>query len=178
MWEGSGADLTGKLTLNTTELVLEILSLLAEVALCRVWPDGFDGVANAHDLAIQALSDNREVVRQRTVIVNEQNVFEILRSITTNKLSNDFRSDWRPDMIHAVRTADLFRIVEWCRAVSVGDDEYIRWREDLQGSFECVGNESSRLIARNHEAGIVNVGMEFGLCREVGERWILLEKDE
>lgn len=94
MWEGSGADLTGKLTLNTTELVLEVLSLLAEVALCRVWSDGFDGVANAHDLAIQALSDNREVVRQRTVIVNEQNVLEILRSITTNKLSNDLRSDW------------------------------------------------------------------------------------
>jgi hypothetical protein len=54
----------------------------------------------------------------------------------------------------------------------------VRWREDLQGSFECVGNESSRFVAWDHEACIVNIGVKLGLCREVGGRWILLEQNE
>jgi hypothetical protein len=71
VWESSRADLASKLTLNTAELVLKILGLLTKVALGGVWSDRFDGVANAHGLASQALSDNGEVVRQCTIIVNQ-----------------------------------------------------------------------------------------------------------
>ena len=89
MWEGSGADLTGKLTLNTTELVLEILGLLAKVSFRRVGSDGLDGVSNALDVASHAISDNREVVGKGAVVVDEQDVLEVLCSVEADELSDN-----------------------------------------------------------------------------------------
>lgn len=51
-------------------------------------------------------------------------------------------------------------------------------REDLQGSFESVGNESSRLVARNHETSVINSGWILSFCRVVGRWRVLLEKDK
>ena len=71
MGESGGTDLTSELSLNTAELVLQILGLLAEVALCRIRPDRLDSVSDALYIALHALSDDREVVRQGTVIIDE-----------------------------------------------------------------------------------------------------------
>ena len=81
-------------------------------------------------------------------------------------------------MVHAVWAAHFFRVVERCRAVTVGDDEDVRWREDLQSGLECVGDESSRLVARDHKAGIGNIRLDLGLCGVVGRGRVLLEEDE
>ena len=81
-------------------------------------------------------------------------------------------------MVYTVWTANLFSVVEWCGAVSVGDDEDVRRREDLQGGFKCVGDESCRLVAWNHEAGVRDIRLNLTLAGVFGSRRVSLEEDE
>jgi hypothetical protein len=178
MGESGGTNLTSELTLDTAELVLEILGLLAEVALCRVRSDGLDSISDALHIALHSLSDDREVIREGAVVIDEQDVLETLRSIASHELSDDFGSDRRPDVVHTVRAAHLLRIVERGGAVTVGDDKDLRWREDLQCSFEGGGNQACRFVAGNHQASIFDVGLHLGLAGKVGRRRIFLEEDQ
>jgi hypothetical protein len=121
--EGSRANLASKLTLDTTELVLEVLSLLAEVAFSRVGTDRLDGVSDALYVTLHSLRDDRKVFGKRAIIIDQEDIFKVFGCIAPDELSDDFRSDGRPNVVDTVRATDLFGIVERCRAVSVGDYE-------------------------------------------------------
>jgi len=81
-------------------------------------------------------------------------------------------------VVYTVWAANLFSVVEWCGTVSVGDDEDVRRREDLQGGFKCVGNESCGLVAWNHEAGVRDIRLNLSLAGIFGSRGVSLEEDK
>jgi hypothetical protein len=192
--EGGRTNLTGEGTLDTTELVFEILCsgmllemigasrrsdlLLAEVSLGRVRADGLDGVANAHHVSLKTVGNDREVLGQCTVVVDEKDVLEGLCCIATNKLSHNLRANGAPQVVDAVRLAHLFGVVQGCLAVSVGEDEDVLRREDLQSSLEGGGDESGGLVARNQKRGIFDVVLHDGVCVGIGGRRVLLEEDQ
>jgi hypothetical protein len=193
--EGGRTNLTGEGTLDTTEFVFEILCsvmllemigafrrgsdlLLTEVSLGRVGADGLDGVTDAHHVALKTIGNDREVLGQCTVVVDEKDILEGLCCIATNKLSHDLRADGAPQVVDAVRLAYLFGVVQGCLAVSVGEDENVLRREDLQSSLEGGGDESGGLVARNQERGIFDVVLHHGICVGVGGRRVLLEENQ
>jgi len=55
MWKGGTTDLACKCALNTRDFVFQILCLLTKRSFRRVGADGLDGVAHAHDLALQSI---------------------------------------------------------------------------------------------------------------------------
>ena len=78
-------------------------------------------------------------------------------------------------MVDSVWAADFLSVVERRGAVAVGNDEDMRGREDLQGSFKSVGDKASGLVAGDHETGIGNIGRGLGLGSVVGRWRVLLE---
>jgi hypothetical protein len=81
-------------------------------------------------------------------------------------------------MVDSVRAAHLLSVIERRRTVTIGDDEDVRWREDLQGSFERCSDQSRRFVAWNHQTRICYVGLNLGVAGEVGRWRIFLEKYE
>ena len=152
--------------------------MLAKVALRPAGSNRFDGVSDALGPASHTFGDDREVLGKSAVIVNEQDILECLCSVASDELCDDFGSDRRPDMVYTVWAAHLFRVVKRCLTVTVGNDKDVRWREDLQGSLEGVGDESGRLVARDHEASVGDVRFDLGLRREIGWWGVVLEEDK
>ena len=72
MWECSASNLACEGTLQTTDLILEVLSLLTQSpALVLWWPNGLDGIADALYLVTKAIADHGEVWRQSAIIINQ-----------------------------------------------------------------------------------------------------------
>lgn len=135
------ADLSSKLTLDTAELVLEILRLLTVVADRAVGTHTLDGVTETFDVALQAVRDNWKVRWQCAVVVNQQDVLEGLRCVAANELGHNLRSDRRPEVVDTVWAADLFGVVERSWAVTVCEHVNVRWRKDFQCCFKRRANE-------------------------------------
>lgn len=147
--ESSTADLAGKGTLETRQLVLEILSLLAPGTLGGVGTDTLDGVTDGLDLADEAVTHDGEVGRQSTVVINEEHILEALGLVATNVLGDNLGADAGPDVLDTVFGADIRGIVERRIRVTIGDDENVRGREDLNGCLQSRSNDVLRLVAGN-----------------------------
>jgi hypothetical protein len=111
MRKGGTPNLSGERSLQSTKLVLQILSLLAQSASRRIRADGFDRIANAHDFVFKPIAYNREVAWKCAVVVDEEDVGELFGRVAAYVLSNDFASDWTPDVVHAVLPTDFFCVV-------------------------------------------------------------------
>ena len=72
MGECSASNLSSKRALQSTNLIFEILGLLAQsTAFVLCWAHGLDGVANALDLVGKAVADYREVWWQGAIVVDQ-----------------------------------------------------------------------------------------------------------
>lgn len=71
MRESGRTNLTSKCTLDTRNLVFQILCLLTERSLGRKWTNRLDGVAHTHDLPLESVGDDGEVGRQSAVVVDK-----------------------------------------------------------------------------------------------------------
>jgi hypothetical protein len=193
--ESGRTDLTSEGTLDTAELVFEILCsevllvtikaytcsgdlLLAEVSLGRVGTDGLDGVTDAHHIALETIGHDREVLWQRAVIVNEKDVLEGLCCIASNELGHNLRTNRAPQVVDTVGLADLFGVVQRRLAVAVRKDEDVLSGEDLQSGLEGGGDESGGLVAGNQERGVLDVVLHHGVCVGIGRRRVFLEEDK
>jgi hypothetical protein len=81
-------------------------------------------------------------------------------------------------VIDSVRGAYFLGVIEGSRAVTVGEDENVRWREDLQSRFKCGSNKSGRLVAGDQECSVSDIVLDLGLGSGCSWRRVLLEKDE
>lgn len=81
-------------------------------------------------------------------------------------------------MSHSVRCTDFFSVVERCDAVSVGNNEDILGRENLQGSLQCSSNEFRRLVTRYQECrvGIILLDIFLGVVSNEGR--VALEENK
>jgi hypothetical protein len=91
--KSSRSDLASKLTLDTTELILEVLSLLAEIAFGRIGTDRLDGVPDTLYVALHAFRNDREVFGKCAVIIDQEDVFKVFSCVASNELGNDLRSN-------------------------------------------------------------------------------------
>lgn len=81
-------------------------------------------------------------------------------------------------MVDSVRRANFFGVVQRCWAVSVGKDEDVRCREDLQSCLKSGSNEIGGLIAGNEESCILDVVLNLGFGGELGWWRVVLENNE
>lgn len=166
--------------LKSADLVLQVLSLLAQRAFARLWADGFDRVANTFDFAFHAIADDGEVGGESAVVVDEKDVFEVFSGVAADELSDDFAADGRPDVIDAVGAADGFGIVERGGAVAVGDYENVVGGEDLEGGVKGGADDSGRFVAGDEEGGVVDAWgfLRVDIFDIRGHRRLVFEEDE
>jgi hypothetical protein len=89
MWERSAANFASERSLQSTDFVLEILSLLTQSAafvLCGA--HGLDSVANALYLVGKPVAHDGEVWWKGAVIIEQQDVFETFGGVAANVLSH------------------------------------------------------------------------------------------
>jgi hypothetical protein len=129
-------DLTRQLPLQPTDLILQILRLLAHRALRRIRPDRLDRIPDNFHLPFQAIADYGEVGWQSAVVVDEQDVGVAFGGVAADVLGDDLAADRTPDVVDAVGSADFFGVVEGGGAVAVGDDEDVFGWEDFEGCGE------------------------------------------
>jgi hypothetical protein len=129
--KGGTSQFAEECSLKTGHFVLQILCLLAKGTFRGVRPDTLDSIPDALDFVFETVTDDREIGRQGTVVVDKKDIFEALSSVTTGKLSNDLGTDGHPEMIDAVRSADFFSVVEWRFRIAIGDDENVLGWENL-----------------------------------------------
>ena len=122
MRKSSAADFAGEETLDAAELVLEVLRLLTQGPAGPSGASGFDGVANTFRMHVNAFGDDWKIWWKQAVVVNEDNVGEAFADTGTDKLSNEFATDWTPGTVDAIYIADVFSVVEWGGRVAVCND--------------------------------------------------------
>lgn len=112
-----------KRSLQSTDFILQVLSLLAQRAFKRPRAHGLYRVANAIDIALQPVAHDRKICRQRAVVVDEEDIGEAFRGVAPDVLSYDFATDRAPNVVDAVLTTDFFGVVQRHGTVAVCDDE-------------------------------------------------------
>lgn len=134
MRESGTSNLTCEGTLQSTDLVFQVLSLLAECAFGRLRPYRFDGVTDALDFVSQSIAHNREVRRECAIVVDKQHVGEFFRSVASNILSNNLATNGAPNVVDPVLTTYFFRVIQRYRAITICDDkDVLRWKYLLRG---------------------------------------------
>jgi hypothetical protein len=137
------ANLARKFSLQSTDLVLQILCLLTICPLRRVGSDRLDGIPNNLHFPLEAIADDGEVRWQGAVVVDEQDVGVSFGGIAADVLGDDLAADGTPDVVDAVWLADFFGVVEGGGAVAVCDYEDVFGWEDFdrccEGGADDVG---------------------------------------
>jgi hypothetical protein len=146
MRESSTSDLACERSLQSTDLVFQVLSLLAQSAFRRSWAYRFDCVADAHDFAFQLITYDRKVWWECAVVVNEENVSKSFCGVATNVLRDNLATDRAPNVIDAVLTTDLFCVIKRYGTVTICDYEDMFSRKDLLCSYKCGSDDVSSLI--------------------------------
>jgi len=104
-------DLARKFSLQSTNLVLQILCLLTICPLRRVGSDRLDRIPNNLHFAFEAIADDGEIRRQGAVVVDKQDVGVSFGSVAADVLGDDFAADGTPHVVDAVGLTDFFGVV-------------------------------------------------------------------
>lgn len=104
--------------------------MLAERAFGRLWAHRLDRIANTFDIVFQPVAHDREIRRQCTVVIDEENISEAFRGVTPDVLSDDLAADRAPNVVHSVLLAYFCCVVQRYGTVAVCDDEDVFLRKD------------------------------------------------
>lgn len=130
-----------KVSRQAGQLVLKILSLLNICALRLIWSRALDGVSNADSRSVFAFATdpirhNRQICRQKDIVVNEHAILKFLRKHYPDELCSDLATNRDPSMIDTIRLANILCIIQRCGRVSVGQDKNLVRFEDLERMFD------------------------------------------
>lgn len=140
------------------------MRLLAKSTSRRLRAYRLDRVSDTLDEICHTIADDGEAGWQSAVVydgrisvkhfllyngsltVNQEHVLETLSGIASNELRHNLAANRRPDMVYTVLITNSFRIVQRCRAVSVGDDEDVASWEDLDRTCQRWSNDVFGLV--------------------------------
>lgn len=141
------SDLARKRSLQSTDLVLQVLSLLTQSTFRRSRADRFDRIADALDSAFQLIAHDWEVCWECAVVINKEHVSEPFGSVAPDVLGNNFATDRTPNVVHAVLTTYLFCIVEGYGTVPIcNDEDMLRWEYFLRSHKRRADDGSSFVL--------------------------------
>jgi hypothetical protein len=147
MRESGTSNLACERSLQSTDLVFQVLSLLAQGAFGRFRAYRFDCIANALDFAFQLITYDRKVRRECAVVVNEENVSKSFCGVATNVLRDNLATDRTPDVIDAVLTTDLLCVIQRCRTVTIRDyEDMFSWKYFFRSYKRRSDNVSSFVL--------------------------------
>jgi hypothetical protein len=128
-------------SLQSADLVFQVLSLLAESTFGRLRSHRLDCIADAHDFAFQLIAHNWEVGRECAIIVDQENISKAFGRVATDILRDNLAAHRTPNVVDTVLTTDLFRIIQGYGTVTVCDYEDVFRRKYLLRSYKCRPND-------------------------------------
>jgi hypothetical protein len=128
-------------SLQSADLIFQVLSLLAESTFGRLRSYRLDCIADAHDFAFQLIAHDREILRECAIIVDQENISKPFRRVATDILRNNLTADRTPDVIDTVLTTNVFRVIQGYGTVTICDYEDVFRRKYLLRSYKRRSND-------------------------------------
>ena len=111
MWKSRTSKFTRECSLHTRDLILYNSSLLTKCLRRAIGTDVLDGVTDTPHITHESIGNNRKVRWEKTVVIDQENIGEILCSVATNELRDDLGVQMRPGVRYAIPVANRGSII-------------------------------------------------------------------